>query len=84
LGPPIWKLTGASDPGLIAIVGTFEIVNVTFTTTALDAPDEVMAICPLYVPGANPPPRFATTLSEAGLVGVAVPLLGFTVSQFWP
>jgi hypothetical protein len=47
LAPPIWKKTGTSDAGLIVIVGMFETVNVTFTTTALDAPGELRAICPL-------------------------------------
>ena len=47
LEPPIWKLAGVSDAGLTVMVGAFETVNVTFTTTVLAAPGEVRAICPL-------------------------------------
>src|SRR5579864_740406 len=80
LALPIWKVTGASEVGLTAMVTAFDMVNVTLTVCELAAPGDERTICPVYIPGCNPVP-FTLTLSVAG---VLIALDGLTDSQFRP
>lgn len=79
LPAPIWN-ANAIDAGEAESVGAGVTVNVTGTFTGLfDAPAEVMAIVPLYVPTTSPAP-LTDTLSAAGVE----PDAGVTPSQLPP